>query len=137
LAAQRGKFLQGMPLKFLERLSLIEKESDLLACEGFNPEQVLQALQHSLPLTFSPPQAAGGLVHPVHQHDALFLVHFLEADFHNLGVASLDGSADEGRLDGKLAMPAINHNAEPYAPRAPQIEKPVHGGAYRSARIQH
>jgi hypothetical protein len=40
-----------MALKFLERLGLIEKKSDLLACKRFDPEEVLQALNHSLPLT--------------------------------------------------------------------------------------
>jgi len=39
-----------MALKFLERLGLIEKKSDLLACEGFDSEQVWQALEHCFPL---------------------------------------------------------------------------------------
>jgi hypothetical protein len=39
-----------MPLKFLKRLRLIKNESDLLGAEAFNIEQVLQALEHCLPL---------------------------------------------------------------------------------------
>jgi hypothetical protein len=39
-----------MPLEFLERLRLVEDEIDLLGVEAFNIEQVLQPLEHCLPL---------------------------------------------------------------------------------------
>jgi hypothetical protein len=40
-----------MPLEFLKRLRLVEDKRDLLDCEAFDVEHVLQALEHFLPLS--------------------------------------------------------------------------------------
>ena len=48
-----ANFFKRMPLEFLERLRLVQNKSDLLGCEAFDIEHVLQALEHFLPLSIS------------------------------------------------------------------------------------
>jgi hypothetical protein len=47
-----------MPLEFLEGFRLVQKKVHLLDCEGLDPEQVLQTLEHCY-LLFSPPLGGG------------------------------------------------------------------------------
>ena len=46
-------------------------------------------------------------------------------------------AADEGGFDGKLAVPAVDQDAEANAFRAAQVEQAVHRGANRAAGVEH
>ncbi len=47
-AAEGGEFFEGMALKFLEWLRLIENENNLLGGERFDAEKMAQALRHGI-----------------------------------------------------------------------------------------
>lgn len=72
----------------------------------------------------------------VDENDTLFAVNFPETHFDNFGVAGLHGPAHELRFNGHFAVAAIDEDAERDALRAPQIEKPVHGGADGAAGVE-
>jgi hypothetical protein len=75
--------------------------------------------------------------HAIDQHDAFFFVDFLEANFDDFRVARLHRLPDERGFDRQFAMAAVDQDAEADAPRASQVEKAVHGGAHRAARVEH
>jgi hypothetical protein len=72
----------------------------------------------------------------IYEHDAFLGVNFLKANFHNFRVAGLDRPANERRLDGQLAMPAVNQDAQADSPGTAEIEETVHGGANRPASVK-
>ena len=72
----------------------------------------------------------------VDKHDALFLVDLAQPHFDNFGGAGLHAAADVLCFDGHFAMAALDKNAERDAPRAPQVEKAVHGGADGAAGVK-
>ena len=77
------------------------------------------------------------LFNTIHNHDALFVVDFVEADFDNFGIGGFDGAADEAGLDGQFAMAAVDEHAKADAARTAEIEEAVHCGAYGAAGIEN
>src|SRR5712691_3883694 len=71
------------------------------------------------------------------EHHALLAVHLGQADFDDLGVAGLHVPADEGSLDGQLAVAAVDQHAQPDALRPAQVEETVHGGADGATSVKH
>src|SRR5487761_1403634 len=91
-----------------------------------------EAMRHNLPRM----RMECILFNTIHNHDALFVVDFVEADFDNFGIGGFDGAADEAGLDGQFAMAAVDEHAKADAARTAEIEEAVHCGAYRERRQQ-
>ena len=89
-AAQRGEFLQRMPLEFLERLRLVQEERlSARALSGSMPSKWRKRYDTDS-LGISPEFSwVSGSGHALHEHDALFLVDLVQANFDNFGVAGL------------------------------------------------
>src|SRR5207245_2702719 len=73
----------------------------------------------------------------LNEHHALLAVHLGQADFDDFGVAGLHVPADEGGLDGQLAVAAVDQDAQPDALRPSQVEEAVHGRADGATRVEH
>ena len=126
LAAQGGQFFQGMALKFLKGLGLIENKTDLLACEVLRCRASVTNAAALISLFGAARRrlSRGRLGDAVHDHNAFLAIDFLKADFHHFRVASLYRSADEGGFDGQLAMSAVHQHAEANAPGRPRSKRP-------------
>ena len=108
LAAQRGQFFQRMALKFLEGLGFIEQEK---RSAPRSAPRCSAGRASVLPLRFlgdmSRPArrmrdagaAAASSFHALDEHDALFLVDFLQPDLDDLAVAGLHGPPHEAGFD--------------------------------------
>ena len=73
----------------------------------------------------------------VDEHDAFFVIDFLEPDFDNFGGTGLHRPADILRFDGHFAMAAIDEHAKGNALRSAEVEQAVHGGANGAAGVEH
>src|SRR5487761_911053 len=92
-----------------------------------------ETMRHNLPRM----RMESDLVDTVHNHDALFVVNFVQANFDNFGVGGFDGATDETGFDGQLTMAAVDEHAKTDAAGATEIEKAVHGGAHGASGIEN
>ena len=73
----------------------------------------------------------------LHQQNFLHAVDFLELHFDDLVVGGLHHAADEARLDGQLAVAAVDQRQQLHARRAAVVEQRVERRAHGAARVQH
>src|SRR5579863_5054738 len=83
-----------------------------------------------------PVQRDPGSGNALDEHDALFLINLIQANFDNFRVAGLNRAAYECRLDRQFAVPAVNQNTQADALGTPEIEQSVHRRANRAPRVQ-
>ena len=86
-----------MPLNFLKGFGLVQEKYDFLGAERFDAEHVAEAKWHNVPRKSGPDLShlGPGSGNAFDEHDALFLIDFIQADFDDLGVAGLHGAADK------------------------------------------
>src|ERR1700739_1441052 len=72
----------------------------------------------------------------VNKHHTLFAVYFAQPHLDDLGVAGLHHASGKLRLDGHLAMSAVDQHAKRNALRTAQVKKTVHRRANGAARVQ-
>src|SRR6266404_1523627 len=73
----------------------------------------------------------------VNKHHTLFAVYFAQPHLDDLGVAGLYHASGKLRLDGHLAMSAVDQHAKRNALRTAQVKKTVHRRANGAACVQH
>src|SRR3984957_18598085 len=77
------------------------------------------------------------LVNPLHQQHLLVSIDLMELYLDDLPRSGLHFAADEGRLDGQLAMPAIDQRKKLDAARAAMVEERVQRGPNGAAGVEH
>src|SRR5665213_593267 len=124
-----------MSLDFLKWLRLVQQKRNLLGSECFGAQQVAQTFWHgsskvrpgrkrvrdsrfvrSPPMKRNHNEYGGGLArlfHAFNQHDALFLIHFRQANLDDFSVARLYVASHETGLDRQFAMPPVKEHRKP------------------------
>jgi hypothetical protein len=74
---------------------------------------------------------------PFHQQHLFHAVDLLELHFDDFDVGGLHHAADEARLDGQLAVAAVDQHQQLHARRPAVVEQRVERGADGAAGVQH